>query len=238
MKELYSFKVNKKQEVEIVTETDAGKLISKETQSVPIDIFLKKPSRRELEQIDDVWAIEFSESVKKGILTKTMLAKAYDDSGGFISKKEGEDYLTLIERSAKLHSEYKLLQLKSEVDEEKVKEATKELSELFYRIQVFESKQSEIFEQCAEVRARNKAIQWMVTNLTFYKKGLEFVPFFVGDKQDDKQDSYYEVLEGDDLFSNQVIERAAIFLTFWYMGRATKPEDFKSLDDELQGSPK
>lgn len=236
MKELYSFVVNQRKEVEVSKETEAGTLISKEIQNVPVNVILKKPSRKEVEEADTVWAVEFSDAVKKGIVTKAMLAKYYNDAGGFISKKESEEYLEMLERSSSLQSEYKLAQLKTNPDEEKLKDISLRLTEFFYKIQQFESRQSQIFDQTAEVRARNKTIQWLVINLTHTEVDEAYHPFFSGQKQEAREDFYYNVLEGDDVFALQIVEKAALFLTFWYMGRATSKEDFATLEKELEAA--
>jgi len=48
----------------------------------PVRVILKEPNRRQIEEADMEYSIEMSQCVKRGILTKAMLAKKYSDTGG------------------------------------------------------------------------------------------------------------------------------------------------------------
>ena len=85
-KELYSFTVKDTQEIQEKTkekrknekgeeeEVEVTKTVEKE---IPVKFILKDPSRRELEEADMEYSIEMSRCIKKGVLTKAMLAKKY-----------------------------------------------------------------------------------------------------------------------------------------------------------------
>ena len=82
-KELYSFTVDEEVEVEKKT-TKKDKKTGEETtitkkvkEKVPVVVKIKRPSRRELEEAELEYSVEMSRCVKKGILTKAMLAKKY-----------------------------------------------------------------------------------------------------------------------------------------------------------------
>ena len=57
---------------------------------VPTEIILYQPSRRQVEDADMEYSIEMSKCIKKGILTKAMLAKKYSDTGGLISEEDSQ----------------------------------------------------------------------------------------------------------------------------------------------------
>ena len=87
-KELYSFTVDEEVEVEKKT-TKKDKKTGEETtitkkvkEKVPVVVKIKRPSRRQLEEAELEYSVEMSRCVKKGILTKAMLAKKYSDTGG------------------------------------------------------------------------------------------------------------------------------------------------------------
>ena len=93
-KELYNFVVDKEVEKEEVT-TKVDKKTKEETTvkkkvtvKEPVSIKLKRPSRRELEEAELEFSVEMSRCVKKGILTKAMLAKKYSDTGGLMSEDD------------------------------------------------------------------------------------------------------------------------------------------------------
>ena len=97
-KELYSFTIEEEKEVEKTSkrknkktgeETTVTKKVKKK---VPIQISIKRPSRRELEEAELEYSVEMSRCVKKGILTKAMLYKKYNDTGGVWTENEAKDY--------------------------------------------------------------------------------------------------------------------------------------------------
>jgi hypothetical protein len=96
IKELYSFSVDKEIEKEEVTtkidkKTKEEITVKKKIKtSVPVTIKLKRPSRRELEEAELEFSVEMSRCVKKGILTKAMLAKKYSDTGGLMSEDDAQ----------------------------------------------------------------------------------------------------------------------------------------------------
>ena len=100
MKEIYSFNVEVERTVE---ETSTKKRKNKDTgkmeevsvaqefkKEVPVKIILREPNRRQLEEADMEYSIEMSKCIKRGILTKAMLAKKYSDSGGLLSEEDAQ----------------------------------------------------------------------------------------------------------------------------------------------------
>ena len=92
LREIYSFTAEKEETVQ-QTETKevAGKDGKKETVSitkdvvekVPYRIILKQPNRRQIEEAELEYSVEMSNCIRKGILTKAMLAKKYSDTQAF-----------------------------------------------------------------------------------------------------------------------------------------------------------
>jgi len=104
MKSIYSFTVEMAKEVEEKTKekrkNKAGKeeeveVSKKVTKKMPYEIILKEPTRRQLEDADMEYSIEISRCVKKGVLTKAMLAKKYSDTGGILTEKDAERLVDL-----------------------------------------------------------------------------------------------------------------------------------------------
>ena len=97
-KKLYQFTIDK--EVEKIEETSkkdrktGEEVTTKKTVKVkePIEFFIKRPSRRELEEAELEYSVEMSRCVKRGILTKAMLAKKYSDTSGIFSEDESKNY--------------------------------------------------------------------------------------------------------------------------------------------------
>ena len=78
----------KEKQIELCLECDkkTGEEITvtkKVKEKEPLAVKIKKPSRRELEDAELEFRVEMSKCIKKGILTKAMLAKKYSDTGQF-----------------------------------------------------------------------------------------------------------------------------------------------------------
>ena len=115
LKEIYSFTVEDTQEVEEKTkekrknkegvqeEVEISKKVKKK---IPYTIIVKNPNRRELEEADMEYSIEMSRCIKKGILTKAMLAKKYSDTGGLLSENDATKLVDLYGELSDLEGEY------------------------------------------------------------------------------------------------------------------------------------
>ena len=110
-KELYTFTLETEKEVE-KTHTRTNKktgekttVTKKVTEKIPVDVKIKRPSRREMEDAELEYSVEMSRCVKKGILTKAMLYKKYSDTGGVFSESDAQDYGKLFKEVLNLQNE-------------------------------------------------------------------------------------------------------------------------------------
>jgi hypothetical protein len=86
--------------------------------------------------------------------------------------------------------------------------------------------QQSLYEQTAEVRARNKTILWWILALSY---GGDDNAYFPGKTFDDKLAVYDELSEEEDDFINTVIQRLTYFVSFWFVGRASTQEEFDAM---------
>ena len=133
MKEIYSFTVELEKEVErSVEKTIINKETGKEekvsvnekfTEKEPVRVVLKEPNRREIEEADMEYSIEMSQCVKRGILTKAMLAKKYSDTGGLLAEEDAKNLNAKYGELADLQTNFTKLATKTgkktDEDEEK-----------------------------------------------------------------------------------------------------------------------
>ncbi len=95
-KSIYTFNIEKKAEVEekrIETYLEDGvekqrTITEKVEKIIPIEILLKEPNRKQVQEAELVFSVEMSKSIKLGILTKNMLLNKYKDTGGLDGEKE------------------------------------------------------------------------------------------------------------------------------------------------------
>jgi len=257
MKTLYEFVSTKKEKVkeEVLgkdaegNETKTSKEVEK---NVPYTFAIRKPTRSLYDEGELFYGIKLAEGVKAGMLTRQMLSKRYLNDGGSKSEVE-EDYENLIYKLI-LDNQLKFQELNSK--EDKTPEEKEELDQIKKNIayaqrqaQRYEAGQSTLYDQTAENRARNKTITWWALNLCFRKvekqekdgaeTKIEYVPFFGEGSYEDKLE-YYDQLEekSEENFDVRVLKRLLYLISFWYVGRATKFEDFKKLEDSLKEEAK
>lgn len=239
-KELYSFSVDRiveKEESSVSKDKKTGENITvtkKVKVKEPVSIRIKKPTRKELEEAEFEFSVEMSKCVKKGILTKAMLAKKYSDTGGLMSEDDAKMLVDAYKKVFDLQNEYsrlEIVQSKNAKQKSRSEEIVKELAEVRRQIVEFESNYQSLFDHTADVKAQNKLILWYVLMLTHSQSETddEPKPFFGDGDFDARLEEYYKKEEEDDEFYFLVTKKAATVLAFWFFNQASDKESFDSL---------
>jgi len=247
IKELYSFVVDKEIEKEEVTtkvdkKTKEEITVKKKVKTkVPVTIKLKRPSRRELEEAELEFSVEMSKCVKKGILTKAMLAKKYSDTGGLMSEDDAKSLVDSYKKVFDIQNEYsrlEIIQNKTEKQKERVEEITSELAEVRRQIVEFESNYQSLFDHTADVKAQNRLILWYVIMLTYIQEEDEETPkpYFGSGDFEEKLEEYYKREESEDNLYFLITKKAATVLAFWFFNQASDKESFDSLMKRLENN--
>ena len=256
MKEIYSFTVSQEEEVnkEKIRKKknkETGKMeehsVSVTTQEdVPYRIVLKQPTRRQIEDADMEYSIEMSRCIKKGILTKAMLAKKYSDTGGLLSETDATSLTRLYSKLADLQNKWLKLDLKkskTSAEEKKSTEIQEEIADSRKTIVDIESSYQALFNHTADVKAQNKAILWYLVHLTTVKKeeedSKELADFFKGDDYEERLDSYYRMEEAEDDDVDKIFDQSRSkllsFISLWYFSAGAERSDFEDLEKDLEG---
>ena len=251
LKEIYSFTAEKEEEFEKtetkeVTNQETGKkekvsVTKTVKEAVPYRIILKQPSRRQMEEAELEYSIEMSNCIRKGILTKAMLAKKYSDTGGLLTEEDARELSASYVKYGELSAEFQKISArtkKTDKDEKRIAELSGKLSEVRKGIVDLETAYSSLFNHTADNRAQNRAIQWYILYLTHIQKSDEdeVNPLFEGEDFDQKLDNYYELEESGDELYDLVGGKIATLMSFWYYSSgAVTQEDFENLDRELEG---
>lgn len=248
MKEIYSFSVDlpikKLQKVlKKKKNKDSGKIeeFTEEVEvedSKPVKIIIKSPSRRELEEADIEFSIEMSKCIKKGILTKAMLAKKYSDTGGLLTEDDAKTLTRGYAELGDLQNKYTKLNAKpnkTKADENNMAELMGNIANTRRNIVDMETSYSSLFNHTADSKAQNKVILWYLVNLSHYQESESetIEPFFPAQESEDKIDQYYEMDEiGDKLF-DLVKDKIATIISFWYYSTNATKEDFDQLNEDI-----
>lgn len=244
-KELYTFTVDDEREVE-KTHTRKNKKTGEETtvtkkvkETVPIQIRLKRPSRRELEDAELEYSVEMSRCVKRGILTKAMLYKKYSDTGGVWSEDDAKDYGKLYKEIFDIQNEYARLETvdkKTEKQKKKIEDLKEQLASARRKIVDAESAMQSLFDHTADVKAQNRLLLWYTLMLTHIQKdeGADPVPYFNGLDFDEKIEDYYLKEDVSDDFYLAVVKKVTTILAFWFFNQASTPDEFNSLIERVE----
>lgn len=216
-------------------EVSTKKKVKKET---PYGIVIHEPSRRQVEEADMEFSVEMSKCIKRGILTKAMLAKKYSDSGGLLTE---EDSRKLVRSYAELGEVQKdlarLISKKKKTSEEKAKEdeLTEKFAEVRRGIVDLETAYQSVFNHTADTKAQNKTILWYIINLCSLRNpaGIES-PLFPGEDQEQKEESYYKKDEEGDEIYDLARQKIMAFVSFWYFSQNPTREDFEALEKDME----
>jgi hypothetical protein len=251
-KSIYTFNIEKKAEVEekrIETYLEDGvekqrTITEKVEKIIPIEILLKEPNRKQVQEAELVFSVEMSKSIKLGILTKNMLLNKYKDTGGLDGEKETKAL-------SQAYGDYQQVQvdivnLRIIPDSEKIEDQVKELQEkenkmLTLRKEIVQRESSylTLFSHTADARAQNKSILWYVLNLSYYKDTSvghkDFVPIFKGNTFEEKEEALSKMEDEQDfIYQNTYLKLASLF-SYWFFSGVVDKEEFDKIIREQNG---
>jgi hypothetical protein len=249
-KHLWSFDIeNLVEEESRVEEKDEATgevktVIKREKINKPDKLLFKRPGRKDVEDAQEEYAVELSRCVKKGIITKAMLAKRYRSEGGPLTddeKKEiGQLYTQFEEKQGDL---IRLRTIEKKKGNTKERELVEEIAALRKSILDFESSYQVLFQNTADSKAEIKAIIWYLLNLTYYKKYDDSTPtkMFPQPTIDEQTEAYYAILDSDNPKKAQLsmgLSRALSVASLLYYGGSIDSEDYAQLDKDLDEQAK
>jgi hypothetical protein len=243
-KNLYTFKIYSEKEVtveekKIDEQTKEEITISKKVlEKVPFEVILKKPTRRQIEEADLEYSVEISKCIKKGILTKAMLAKKYSDTGGVMSENQSKRLMELYSKIYDLQAENIRLEssTKKKENKEKIDSIVEQLTMVRKEIVDIESSYRSLFDHTADTKAQNRVLLWYVLNLTYIKdtEDEKEIPYFKGEDFDQKLEHFYKLEEDPNDTYSIISKKVSTLIAFWFFNQASSPEDFEDLDKKIE----
>jgi len=240
MKRLYEFTITREETVkeshtekndqgqEVTTTTDVKKLVDN-------NYFLRKPTRKLFDAAELYYAVQLSEGIKAGLLTRPLLAKRFNNDGGILSEDEKTEFKELYDNIFEKQVEAQVIALKpkdsrTEEEQQRYEETKEYLLEAKKQLQEFELARSTLYDQTAENRARNKTIFWWVLHLSHMidEEGKEH-PVFAGEEFSEKTKVYDELEDRDDDYDNELVQKLFYYTSFWYVSKTNDTEELKRL---------
>ena len=255
-RELYSFDIEIEEEEvkEVIKEVKRKNKKTKKMETVektvektivtktPVRVFLRKPTRTQVEDGDMFYSIWLNKFIKMGLLTRAMLAKKQVDVGGTLNEDDKMNYaklyLQLFEKQQNvIRYSAKDADTMSLDEKERLDKAIADLAVIRKQLSDFEAAQASIFDHTADVKARNKTITWFLLHLSYYIKGEDddanIVPLFPGTDYDEKYLSYQEADEDQEDVFVKTIDRLSTIATIWYMSGVQEQDEFDAVIKQM-----
>jgi len=263
-RELYSFSIDLEEEVEkeVIKEVEekneetgemetVEKTVTKKSKvKTPVRLYIKKPTRTQIEDGDMFYSIWLNKFIKMGLLTRAMLAKKQVDVGGTLNEDDKINYAKLY---LKLFEKQQVVMRYSAKDKddltdgeaERLEKSVSELAVISKELSDFEAAQASIFDHTADVKARNKTITWFLLHLAGYSKGegekegdVEEGMLFPGSEYEEKYRAYQEADENQDPLFTKSIDRLSTIATIWYMSGIQDQDEFETVLDQINDESK
>jgi hypothetical protein len=197
----------------------------------PVKVAILKPNRRLWEAAEIFYAKQIAFYIQQGLLPHSLVAKRYANDGGGLSEPEKQRIGELKTEVEKLQEDlYALIASKEEDKKEKTRdELLIKINNINHEINGIRNSYSEIFENTAEMKSRNKTVEWWVLNLSYINEDGTFKPIFGDGNYDAKILKYDELEEKSDLFTIECIKKLSYLISFWFSSTINiTAEDFES----------
>lgn len=245
-KKLHSFVVKIKEEVEKVeTINENGKEVttkSKVTESVPYSIVLKSPTRRERQDLAVFYTVKYNKGLELGMMPKAILVQKFlKDPDSPLSQDDDKNITGCYLKLESLQNDLIRLNSLDETDQN-LDRKTKIYNEFLTvqkKIMDVETAYRSLFAHTTESYAQNQALHWLVLNLTFVQKGeAEPKPMFTGNTFDEKESCLFDLEDAEDELYYAALERLSMYMSLYFSGGASKPEDFEKIEKEYESQLK
>ena len=194
MKRLYTFTLNKDEEVEKSEKSKNEKneeitVTKRVIEKISHPFFIKKPTRSLYDEAELFHGSEMRKAVNAGMMTRSQLEKHFINDGGILSNPERESYAKLLTDLREKQITYQKLNLQKEKTPEETKQVTTLLTDLLNiqnELQKFEYANENLFSATADIRVRNKTVMWWILNTSYKDEGGKEIPFFNCETLEDK----------------------------------------------------
>lgn len=233
MKTLYTFSVDKTVNVEKTeTKEDGTKVVTTVKEKTPLQFSIKKPSRAETDEADIFRAATLHELIRKGVMPQAVLAKTYENEGGFLSDNELEYDLSLRRQLFERSEELKNLKVNEQDNKVAIDATLKEIFKLQNSIIDFQQSQNSFYTDTAEFKAKTKFVEYLLVFLTYHspKNDGKLEQYFKGNSFNEKSRALEALEEENDEVYLQVRDKVLFVISvYMQLGNSVKQEDIDKL---------
>jgi len=220
MKQIFSYtlKYPTKEKVTKIQE-DGSELTTLQEIEKEIKVIIKEPSRKEIEAAKNVYQETWADAVRRGILTRAIIDKTYDNSDGFLSELEKKDLQESIEKINEIREEYtKFKDIKEEdltaEQKEQIEKLSSEFSSTQDKFNELERRSEILYRNSAETIAADKQITYNTLFLSYIEKDGKIEPVVPGDTIQVRLEKFDAIIENQS--TEEAKTRAALYNTILY----------------------
>lgn len=236
---IYDFKV-KKSEIRQVESKRKNKKGEEETVTtekkvkVPVTFVIERPTRRISEEAELFYSIQLSKGIKMGIVTKAMLVKKYQDSGGALTENEAKDLLKGMRDLNDLENEYKLLNSTEKKENKKrIEEVETEMQSLRRDLVNMETSLQSVYQHTADAKAERETLAWYTINLSkFIDQGGKPQNYFEGLDYEEQLEDFYNKFESEDETEVEIVTKLSKIISYWFYSQSSTRKDIEKFLEE------
>jgi len=237
---IYNFKIDQKTKKKVETKRknkETGEeevVIVNKTVNDPVEFTVKRPTRRVTDEAETHYAVELSNALKKGIISKAMLAKQYSDTGGPLTENETKEVLVLIREIGDLENEYKLLHSTESANkkDKKIEEIEEQIIVKRKLLLDLETATQGIYQHTADSKAERSLLLWYTIALSYVVKNGEEEPYFKGAIYEEQVEDLYTKEESEG-FDNDAVNKLMKVVSYWFYSQST---DIKEIEKFLEAA--
>lgn len=229
---IYKFTLETKEKKKVEVERknketgEVETVIQNKTVTTPVEFVIKKPSRRIMDEAEAQYAIEMSNNIKRGIVTKAMLVKKYADTGGTLTEAETKDMVKKLQRSNELANKIQMLVATDKKGNKKeIEDLNAELLILRQELTDIEMSMQGVYEHTADARSERAMLLWYTIQLARVIEEGEETLFFDGLLYDDQLESLYKKDEDGSDLEKEALGKMMSAISYWfYNNQATQEQ--------------
>ncbi len=236
IKTLYTFEVTSEKEVEKIEKVnEGGQEYEKKTKvktPVQTKFALKLPSASDLKAIRLHFGVTYNYYLGLKFFTKAMIINEFaNKTGGILSNKEIESLLGLFKKQEVLRAELQQAAAIGAGDDVKTPIITK-LAEISREIFEIEASNHLIFKNSVENKTDDDMIVFLSLYLTHIEKNGKYVPFFEGDKHEQREQFYFKLADNEDEMLKLIWERLNNLCQAYYYNVANNQASFEKFEND------
>jgi len=237
LKFLYETTVKKQiEEKSTVTKEENGEKVEISRilkKAKPVKVAILKPQRKLYEGAEIFYAKQIATYIQGGLLPYSLVAKRYANDGGPLSEPEKLHLEKLKAEAGKLQAELFALVGKEDEKAKQRNDILNKINALHTEVNAIQNAYADIFDNTAEMKARNKTIEWWVLHLAYIDEdGTGYKPLFGDGNHESKLEKYDDIDDKDNEFINECIRKLSYLISFWFAARVNLSNvEFENMDN-------